>query len=111
MLKTVDNLWKTVEKHYKLWRTHLNMGSSSLSPPPHLGVKHASTAIHFLRLLDKNFPIFYPDLSVDQCGERGMAVRLYTGQPPVGYPTDKHIFNHICFSPLIHLLYDYYYYI
>jgi hypothetical protein len=109
MLKYVDNLWKTVEKHSNLGRTHLNMGLSSFSQPPHLGVIYTSTAINFWRLLDKNFHIFDPDLSGDRCGERGMAARLYTGRSPAGYPTDEHFYNHIWFSPLIHRLYDDYY--
>ena len=73
MLKNVDNLWKTVEKHSNLGKTHLNMGLSSFSPPPHLGVIHTSTAIHFWRLLDNNFPIFsqiYLEISVENVGWR-----------------------------------------
>lgn len=85
------------------------MGLSSFSPPPYLGVIHTSTAINFWCMLDKNFCGFYRSLSGFSSGERGMEARLYTGRSSGGYPTDEHFCNHIWSSPLIHLLYDYYY--
>ena len=55
--KTVDNLWKTVEKSTELGKTRPINDLRFYLRPPDVGGMQSSTARHFWGLWDKNFLI------------------------------------------------------